>query len=87
MIGVRRFSKRFFASPAPALFMALFGAFAAINSNYLDMGFLQLHQIDEYGFHLSLLDMYDGLREGDLRKIFGYRFYNYGFGFFCSICS
>lgn len=82
MIGVRRFSKRFFASPAPALFVALFGAFAVINSNYLDMGFLQLHQIDEYGFHLSLLDMYDGLREGNLRNLFGYRFYNYGFGFF-----
>lgn len=70
-------------SPAPMLFFALLAALASVNAHYLKLGFLSLHSIDEYAFHGSLLNMYDGLLERNIQKFFAFNFYNYGFGFFC----
>lgn len=55
---------------------------AYINYRHLDIGFLSQFSIDEYVFHGSLLNMYDGLVSLDIKKIFSYGFYSYGFIFF-----
>jgi hypothetical protein len=51
---------------------------------YSDIGFLQLHSIDEYVFHGSLRHMYLSALAGNIAGIFGYGFYQYGFGYFFS---
>ena len=71
----------FFLSPVPTLFVLLLAALAIINTQYLDIDFLIAYSPNEYAFHNSLIMMLDGLREADLKKFFGYGFYNYGFGF------
>lgn len=53
-----------------------------INSTYTDIVFLQLHSIDEYVFYGSVRHMLDSLLSGDLRGIFGFGFYQYGFIYF-----
>lgn len=60
----------------------LFVALAYINYRFLNIGFLSIHSIDEYAFHGSLLNMYDGLITLDIKKLFSFGFYSYGFGFF-----
>ena len=49
---------------------------------HIDIGFLQLHSIDEYVFHGSLRHMYDSIMLGKLSGLFGYGFYQYGFIYF-----
>ncbi len=49
---------------------------------YRDVGFLQLHSIDEYVFHGSLRHMYLSALSGNVAGIFGYGFYQYGFVYF-----
>ena len=60
----------------------VFLALAYINYRHLNIGFLSLYSIDEYAFHGSLVYMYDGLTSLDIKKLFYFRFYSYGFGFF-----
>jgi len=55
---------------------------AYINYRDLNIGFLSLYSIDEYAFHGSLINMYDGLTTLDIKKLFSFGFYSYGFGFF-----
>ena len=61
---------------------AIFIILAYINYRHLNIGFLSLYSIDEYAFHGSLLNMYDGLVSFDIKKLFSFGFYSYGFGFF-----
>lgn len=55
---------------------------AYMNYRHLNIGFLSLYSIDEYAFHGSLLNMYEGLINFDIRKLFSFGFYSYGFVFF-----
>jgi hypothetical protein len=52
------------------------------NYNFLEIGFLQLHSVDEYFFHGSLLNIYDGLRGMKPSLLFRTGFYSYGFLYF-----
>ena len=61
----------------PVTIALLFTAF--LNT---DIGYLQLHSIDEYVFHGSLRHMYLSLLEGNISGLFGYGFYQYGFIYF-----
>ncbi|MGN7808429.1 glycosyltransferase family 39 protein [Flavobacterium sp. 22076] len=60
----------------------VFSTLAYVNYKHLNIGFLSVYSIDEYAFHGSLLNMYDGLTAFDIKKIFSFWFYSYGFGFF-----
>lgn len=53
----------------PVTIALLFTAF--LNT---DIGYLQLHSIDEYVFHGSLRHMYLSLLEGNISGLFGYGF-------------
>jgi len=64
------------------LLTLVFVALAYINYRHLNIGFLSLYSIDEYAFHGSLINMYDGLTTLDIKKLFSFGFYSYGFGFF-----
>ena len=55
---------------------------ACLNYKYLNIGFLSNYSIDEYAFHGSLLNMYEGLITLDIKKLFSFDFYSYGFCFF-----
>jgi len=63
-------------------YIGLFILLAYFNYQHLNIGFLSLHSLDEYAFHGSLVNMYDGLTSFDIKKIFSFYFYSYGFGFF-----
>jgi len=64
------------------LLTLVFVVLAYINYRHLNIGFLSLYSIDEYAFHGSLINMYDGLTSFDIKKLFSFGFYSYGFGFF-----
>jgi hypothetical protein len=44
-----------------SLLLIVFIVFAFVNYRYLNIGFLSLNSLDEYAFHGSLLNMYEGL--------------------------
>lgn len=48
----------------------------------INIGFLQLHSIDEYAFQGSLQHMAESILSGDISGLFGYSFYQYGFAYF-----
>lgn len=52
------------------------------NYNFLEIGFLQLHSVDEYFFHGSLLNIYNGFKEINPSLLFRTGFYSYGFLYF-----
>ncbi len=60
----------------------IFALLAYINYRHLNLGFLSIYSIDEYAFHGSLVTMYEGLMTFDIKKLFSFGFYSYGFGFF-----
>lgn len=62
--------------------IVVFLILAYLNYRHLNIGFLSLYSIDEYAFHQSLLNMYDGLTNFSIGKLFSFNFYSYGFGFF-----
>lgn len=64
------------------ILILIFSILAYINYKHLNIGFLGVYSIDEYAFHGSLLNMYDGLTTFDIKKLFSFWFYSYGFGFF-----
>lgn len=64
------------------ILIVVFLILAYANYNHLNIGFLSTYSIDEYAFHGSLLNMYDGITSFDIKKIFFFDFYSYGFGFF-----
>ncbi|TRX13404.1 glycosyltransferase family 39 protein [Flavobacterium gawalongense] len=68
--------------PITCLLIIVFLVLAFINYRYLNIGFLSIYSIDEYAFHGSLLNMYEGLIAHDIKKLFSFGFYSYGFGFF-----
>jgi len=49
---------------------------------WIDFDVLQTKSLDEYAFHGSLLRMHDGILNLDLRGIFDFSQYTYGFPFF-----
>ena len=49
---------------------------------WTDISILQMKSIDEYAFHGILLKMHDGLVSLDIKKIFSFNFFSYGFSFF-----
>jgi len=60
----------------------VFIIFAFVNFRHLNIGFLSLVEIDEYAFHHSLMNMFEGVIELNLKKIFSFYLYSYGFIFF-----
>ena len=60
----------------------VFVIFAFVNFRHLNIGFLSLVEIDEYAFHHSLINMFEGVIELNLKKIFSFYLYSYGFIFF-----
>ena len=62
--------------------LVIFMLLAYINYRHLNLGYLSMHSIDEYAFHGSLQTMYEGLVSFDIKKLFSFGFYSYGFGFF-----
>ena len=60
----------------------IFIVFAYLNYRYLELGFLQNYSADEYAFHGSFLNMFEGVMSLDIKKIFTFNFYSYGFSFF-----
>ena len=60
----------------------VFVIFAFVNFRHLNIGFLSLVEIDEYAFHHSLINMFEGVTELNLKKIFSFYLYSYGFVFF-----
>ena len=64
------------------ILLIIFIVLAYLNYRYLELGFLQNYSPDEYAFHGSFLNMYEGVMSLDIKKIFTFNFYSYGFGFF-----
>lgn len=64
------------------LSVVVFLILAYFNFRHLNIGYLSLYSIDEYAFHQSLLNMYDGLTNFSIVKLFSFNFYSYGFIFF-----
>jgi hypothetical protein len=78
-------NKIIFPDNTKSIFFLIFPIFAAlvyVDFQFTNIGFLQLHSIDDYVFHGSLNHMYTGVTEGSLKALFGYGFYQYGFIFF-----
>jgi len=82
MREIKKILRLFFSSPFSVLLLILFVLLGIINLRFTDIGFLSLANLDEYAFHGSLLTMFDGLHELNLKKLFGFGFFTYGFGFF-----
>ena len=64
------------------LITIVFFILAYVNYRHLNIGFLSLVEIDEYAFHHSLINMFEGVIELDVIKLFSYFLYSYGFIFF-----
>ena len=64
------------------LLTIVFIILAFINYRHLNIGFLSLVSIDEYAFHHSLINMFEGVIELDIKKLFSFFLYSYGFIFF-----
>ena len=60
----------------------IFIVFTYLNYRNLELGFLQNYSPDGYAFHGSLLNMFEGVMSFDIKKLFTFNFYSYGFGFF-----
>jgi hypothetical protein len=64
------------------ILVTVFAVFVYVNYRHLNIGFLSLVEIDEYAFHHSLINMFEGVIELNLKKIFSFYLYSYGFIFF-----
>lgn len=64
------------------ILIIVFAVFAYVNYRHLNIGFLSLVEIDEYAFHHSLINMFEGVIELNLKKLFSFYLYSYGFIFF-----
>ena len=64
------------------LIAIIFVILAYVNYRHLNIGFLSLVELDEYAFHHSLINMFEGVMDLDLKKLFSYYLYSYGFIFF-----
>jgi hypothetical protein len=64
------------------LILTVFAMFVWIDIGWSNISILQMKSIDEHAFHGSLIRMYKGVVENDIRGIFSYGFYSYGFIFF-----
>ena len=64
------------------LIAIVFVILAYVNYRHLNIGFLSLVELDEYAFHHSLINMFEGVMGLDLKKLFSYYLYSYGFIFF-----
>ena len=50
------------------ILFVIFIFFAYLNYRYLELGFLQNYSPDEYAFHGSFLNMYEGVMSLDIKK-------------------
>lgn len=64
------------------ILIIVFAVFAYVNYRHLNIGFLSLVEIDEYAFHHSLINMFEGVIELNIKKLFSFYLYSYGFLFF-----
>ena len=64
------------------ILLIVFSILCYVNYRYLNIGFLSIFSIDEYSYHGSLLNMYEGLISFNIKKMFSFGFFSYGFGFF-----
>ena len=51
------------------ILIIVFAVFAYVNYRHLNIGFLSLVEIDEYAFHHSLINMFEGVIELNLKKL------------------
>lgn len=66
-------------------FVMLFFLTAAlifVDIGWSEYSILQSRSIDEYAFHRSLLNIHDGFTNLDIRQVFSFGFYSYGFSWF-----
>jgi hypothetical protein len=68
--------------PIVATLILILATLILIDAQYTNIGFLQLHSIDEYALHGSLRSMYVGVLDLKISKLFSYGFYQYGFVYF-----
>lgn len=69
-------------APIYAFLLLIFGFLTWYSYGWIEFDILQAKSIDEYAFHGSLLRMHEGILNLDLRGIFDFSFYTYGFPFF-----
>lgn len=64
------------------LSLTVLAVFIFLDLRHTDIIALQYYSIDEYSFQHVLYKMHDGIRHADVRNIFQYTFYSYGFSYF-----
>ena len=57
-------------------------ALVFVDIGWAEYSILQAKSIDEFAFHKSLLNIYDGITRMDMRTTFSYGFFSYGFTWF-----
>lgn len=76
---------KFFLQEWKVIFLVFFITFVGLiyfDLQNTDIGFLQLHSLDEYTFHSSLQHMVNSVLTGNFSGLFGFSFYQYGFIYF-----
>lgn len=68
--------------PIYVFLLSVFGFLIWYSYGWIEFDILKIRSIDEYAFHGSLLRMHEGILNLDLRGIFDFSFYTYGFPFF-----
>ncbi|GAD18064.1 ArnT family glycosyltransferase [Helicobacter fennelliae] len=68
--------------PLYMILLACFLVFVFMDYRYLDVEFLSLSRGDEMPQFLQLQKMYEGLIELNIKKLFAFEFYNYGFAYY-----
>ena len=69
-------------APVYAFLLLVFGFLIWYSYGWIEFDILQVRSLDEYAFHGSLLRMHKGILNLDLRGIFDFSQYHYGFPFF-----
>lgn len=76
-------AKKIFIYNLPYLLMlSFFGFLSWMALDWVDIDLLKSKSLDEYVFHNVLLNMDEGFKNFDLRQLFSFYFYLYGFPFF-----
>jgi hypothetical protein len=64
------------------ILFCLIVALIFVDVGWAEYSILQAKSIDEFAFHRSLLNIYDGLTNMDIRTTFSFGFFSYGFTWF-----
>ncbi len=64
------------------IIITIFIIFLLLNYRNLNLGFLTMYSLDEFAFYGSLNRMYEGFVNLNIKGLFSYGFYSYGFLYF-----